>query len=101
MAISPFRKQQTGRAPLPVRCKFNATGNLMPLEIRWVDGSVYEIDRVTHSRQAAAMKAGGQGDRYTIKICGKQSYTWIIHKHDLKGRDTKKSQGFMRLQAFT
>ena len=42
-------------------CKaaFNAAGNLMPLEIRWVDGTVFEIDKVTDIRQAAAMKAGG------------------------------------------
>jgi hypothetical protein len=49
------------RVYVDVKAAFNASGNLIPLEIRWVDGKVYEIDKVTDVRQAAAMKAGGQG----------------------------------------
>ena len=33
--------------------------------------------RVTDIRQAAAMRAGGQGDRYTIFVQGKQSYLFF------------------------
>jgi hypothetical protein len=49
------------RVYVDVKAAFNASGNLIPLEIRWVDGKVYEIDKVTDVRQAAVMKAGGQG----------------------------------------
>lgn len=57
----------------------------MPLEIKWVDGEVYEIDKVTDIRQAAAMKAGGQGDRYTVWIRGKQSYLFFERSGALSG----------------
>lgn len=75
------------RVYVDVKAAFNAAGSLMPLEIRWVDGSVYEIDKVTDIRQAAAMKAGGQGDRYTIKICGKQSYLFFERSGALSGNN--------------
>ena len=65
------------RVYVDVKAAFNAAGNLMPLDIKWVDGTVFEIDKVTDIRQAAAMKAGGQGDRYTVCIRGKQSYLFF------------------------
>ena len=57
-----------------VTAKFNSDGVLIPLSLTWEDGEEFEIDRVTDIRQAAAMKAGGQGDRYTIWVRGQQSY---------------------------
>lgn len=55
-----------------VNADFRDDGIMLPREITWEDGRKYEIDRVTDIRQAAAMKAGGQGDRYTIMIGGHQ-----------------------------
>lgn len=49
-----------------VIARFNSEGVLIPLSLTWEDGEKFDIDRVTDIRQAAAMKAGGQGDRYTI-----------------------------------
>ena len=51
-----------------VNVQFRENGIMLPREIIWEDGVRYEIDRVTDIRQAAAMKAGGQGDRYTIMV---------------------------------
>ena len=62
---------------VPVDVEFRADGIMLPREIIWEDGTKYEIDRVTDIRQAAAMKAGGQGDRYTIMINGHQSYLFF------------------------
>ena len=73
------------RVYVDVKAAFNASGNLIPLEIRWVDGKVYEIDKVTDVRQAAAMKAGGQGDRYEAWILGKQSYLFFERSGALSG----------------
>ena len=73
------------RVYVDVKAAFNASGNLIPLEIRWVDGKVYEIDKVTDVRQAAAMKAGGQGDRYEVWIRGKQSYLFFERSGALSG----------------
>ena len=40
--------------------------------LHWADGRKWDIDKVYDVRQAAALKAGGQGWRYTCKIAGKQ-----------------------------
>lgn len=55
-----------------VNADFRDDGIMLPREITWEDGRKYEIDRVTDIRQVAAMKAGGQSDRYTIMIGGHQ-----------------------------
>ena len=60
-----------------VKVEFNEDGIMLPREITWEDGTRYEIDRVVDIRQAAAMKAGGQGDRYTVRINGQQSYLFF------------------------
>lgn len=60
-----------------VVASFNSEGTLIPLTLTWEDGTEYAIDRVTDIRQAAAMKAGGQGDRYTIQVNGHQSYLFF------------------------
>lgn len=75
------------RVYVDVKAAFNATGSLMPLEIKWVDGTVFEIDKVTDIRQAAAMKAGGQGDRYEVWIRGKQSYLFFERSEALSGNN--------------
>lgn len=56
---------------------FNADGVMIPTSIVWEDGCRYEIDKVTDIRQAAAMKAGGQGDRFTIRVNGRQTYLFF------------------------
>ena len=73
------------RVYVDVKAAFNAAGNLMPLDIKWVDGTVFEIDKVTDIRQAAAMKAGGQGDRYTVQVNGKQSYLFFERSTNITG----------------
>ena len=70
-----------------VTAKFNSDGFLIPVSLTWEDGQVFEIDRVTDIRQAAAMKAGGQGDRYTIWVKGKQSYLFFERSCSLTGNN--------------
>ena len=60
-----------------VKVDFREDGIMLPRKITWEDGREYEIDRVVDIRQAAAMRAGGQGDRYTSKRGGKQSYLFF------------------------
>lgn len=60
-----------------VKAEFNEEGIMLPRELTWEDGTRYKIDRVLDIRQAAAMKAGGQGDRYTVRIKGKHSYLFF------------------------
>ena len=68
-----------------VTAKFNSDGFLIPINLTWEDGQVFEIDRVTDIRQAAAMKAGGQGDRYTIAVCGQERYLFFERSSNISG----------------
>lgn len=61
---------------------FDADGNMRPAAIHWEDGTVYRIDRIKAQETAAARKAGGCGDRYTVQICGKETYLFFEHSPD-------------------
>lgn len=60
-----------------VNARFAEDGSILPLSLTWEDGTEYEIDRVTDIRRAAAMKAGGRGDRYTIIVRGRESFLFF------------------------
>ena len=68
-----------------VRAEFDEDGIMLPRELTWEDGEKFEIDRVLDIRQAPALKAGGQGDRYTIMVQGKQSYLFFERSTNLTG----------------
>ena len=60
-------------------------GKLIPLSFVWEDGRRYEIDRVIDIRQAASLKAGGVGLRYTVRVKNKEAFMFLeevggIHK---------------------
>ena len=48
---------------------FSVDGVMKPVQIKWEDGQVFEIDRVLDVRRSAS-EAGGMGIRYTVKIMG-------------------------------
>ena len=60
-----------------VEADFGSDGVMMPRAIIWEDGTRYEVDRVLDIRPAPALKAGGQGDRYTLRINGKTTYVFL------------------------
>lgn len=68
-----------------VRAEFDEDGIMLPRELTWEDGAKFEIDRVLDIRQAPALKAGGQGDRYTIMVKGQQSYLFFERSANLTG----------------
>ena len=68
-----------------VLVSFDEEGRMLPTMLVWEDGRKYLIDKVTDIRQAAAMKAGGQGDRYTVIINGQQSYLFFERSTNLSG----------------
>lgn len=69
-----------------VEVGFDESGRMLPRSLVWEDGTTYLIDRVSDIRQAAAMKAGGQGDRYTISVRGQQSFLFFERSPNLCGR---------------
>lgn len=66
---------------------FNTDGNLLPLQLTWEDGRKYTIDRVLDVCPAPALKAGGQGDRYKIRVRGKESFLFFERNGSLGGNN--------------
>lgn len=57
-----------------VTAEHDPNSGCRPISITWEDGHVYEIDRILDVRQAASLKVGGCGIRYTCRIRGQQTY---------------------------
>lgn len=57
--------------------KFSPEGALTPVSVTWDSDHKYEVDKVLDVRQAASLKVGGQGMRYTCRIEGKEKYLWL------------------------
>ncbi len=72
---------------VPVRVEFAADGTMYPREITWEDGEKFEIDRVLDIRQAPALKAGGQGDRYTVRVNGKETHLFFERNASITGNN--------------
>lgn len=70
---------------VPVIVAYDTDGRMQPFRIRWENGEVYKIDRILDVRPAPALKAGGQGDRYTVQIEGRQSYLFYESCTDSSG----------------
>ena len=68
---------ESSRVYIPVTADFRDDGSILPRELTWEDGVKYTIDRVLDVRPAAAAKAGGQGDRYTIEVNGRATYLFF------------------------
>lgn len=72
------------RKNVDVVVRFTTEGQKVPLYIIWADGRKFDIDRVTDTRRAASLKAGGCGVRYTCRIRDKSIYlfeeqdTWFV-----------------------
>ena len=55
-----------------VRMDLMADGTIVPRALKWEDGRQYRIDEVLNVSPGTAHKAGGCGDCYTVRICGRQ-----------------------------
>ena len=68
------RREGAHKIYVKVRADFDFDGKLRPLLFRTEDGAPQRIDRVLDVRQAASLRAGGQGIRYTCRVGGNQLY---------------------------
>ncbi|NLO36053.1 MAG: hypothetical protein GX112_06850 [Clostridiaceae bacterium] len=64
-----------------VLAEFDEHGQLLPRAITWADGRRYCIDRILDVRQAASLKVGGSGMRYTCRIHGQEVYLFRDDNH--------------------
>lgn len=60
---------------------FEEDGRMLPRRI-YLDGMSYPVDRVLSIDRAASQRVGGQGDRYTIKVLGKDTCIFFEHSVD-------------------
>lgn len=72
---------------------FTEEGTMLPKRLTWEDGRHYDIDRVLAVRPAYAEKAGGMGDRYTIRVQGQEKY--LFFEHALNPEDACPGRWFM------
>jgi len=75
-----------GKVHIQVIAQHDLEGRIRPLSLIWEDGRKFPIDRVVDIRQAASLKAGIQGMRYTCRIAGKEVHLfcdegkWFLEK---------------------
>lgn len=74
-----------------VLAEFDFDGTVRPVSIEWEDGRMYAVDRLIDTRMAASTKVGGQGIRYTCRICGHEAFLfqderrWFMEAKDEAG----------------
>jgi len=67
---------------------FANDGRILPISLTWEDGREFIIDQVVDDiRQAAAMKAGGQGDHYTVRVQGRDKYLLFERNASIGGNN--------------
>ena len=74
------------RVYVDVDVSFDSDGKMRPRTLVWTDGRPYEIDRVLDVRPAHAEKAGGQGDRYKVRVRGQERELFFEHNPDMSSR---------------
>lgn len=57
-----------------VTTEWTTDGKIISTLIRWEDGRNFAVDQVLDVRQAASLKVGGAGIRYTIRILGRKHF---------------------------
>ena len=62
---------------VPVLVHFDQEGKMSPVRIEFDEGQTFEIDKIVDIRRAACQSVGGVGDRYTVRIQGRESYLWF------------------------
>jgi len=70
-----------------VLAAFDTAGTMRPISLKWEDGTIYMIDKIKDVRSAAAMKAGGQGDRYTISVKGQEKHLFFERSAGTSGNN--------------
>ncbi|MDO5401338.1 MAG: hypothetical protein Q4F17_10240 [Eubacteriales bacterium] len=83
-------EQRCRKVYVAVNLDVDTDGNIRPRSILWEDGHVFEIDRLKHRCRAASTKVGGCGIRYTVMICGKETYLfneddkWFVEAKEVR-----------------
>lgn len=77
MNMTKYRKQY-----LDVDVTMSSSGKMLPQVIHWTDGRSYTVTRVKAVVPAPALKAGGQGDRYTVILDRQERFLFFERPTD-------------------
>jgi hypothetical protein len=86
----PHRKDNNYKTFVEVLVRCKTDGTKTPLIFR-VEDKPIKIDRVLDVRNAASLRGGGQGQRYTCRINGKEIYLfedgpfWFVENEQYAG----------------
>ncbi len=73
-----------------VTVSFSSDGVMRPLNIKWEDGYIYDIDRIVDVAPSPAVRTGAPGYRYRIRIRGKESFLFFEKGYDFSPRSNGK-----------
>ena len=82
-----MEKPKYRKTYVPVNVYFDIEGRMLPRSLIWRDGHEYELGKVKDIQQAAALKAGGQGDRYTLIRRGVERHIFFEHNAEYGHRN--------------
>lgn len=60
-----------------VLARFTPDGKIVPVEIIWLDGRHFIIDRIIEARRAVSLKVGGTGMRYLCQFGIHRTYLYF------------------------
>ncbi len=81
-----MEEESISKVYVGVEVDFSPDSIMYPRALVWEDGIKYNIDRVVDIRPAASLKAGRQGDRYTVVIKGQRRYIFFEKSTEALGR---------------
>lgn len=81
-----YNAKKSIKVYVPVEVSFDEKGRMYPRRIHWEDGQIYDVDRVVDVRPAYAARAGGQGDRYTIRTNNRETHIFFEHNLNYDNR---------------
>lgn len=74
------------KAYVEVTARHLADGTVLPISIKWEDGTTYVIEKVLNKRRAESLKVGGFGMRYLVRVKGRDTFLyyegprWFVEK---------------------
>lgn len=85
--------QSPNKVYVEVGALFYRDGRMVPRRITWTDGRQFEIDKILDIRRAASLQGGGMGERYTVRINGKERY--LFYENSLSFTGTRGGRWFV------
>lgn len=76
-------KESKNKVYVRVNVDFSEDGDITPIHLTWEDGTRYYIDDIIGKCPAPALRAGGQGLRFTIVVNNQISYLFFSKDADI------------------